>query len=341
MVRIAGTEEYAKEKDHIGVLFTLTCPSRMHSALSKSGRRNPKYDNTTPIEAQSYLNNLWAKVRAKYKRDDIQIYGVRVVEPHHDETPHWHLLLFMPPQDYEAACTVLQKYALLDTPNEPGAVKRRLSTVKIDWNKGTATGYVAKYISKNIDGFGVGQDTYGSDARSSAERIAAWASTWGIRQFQFIGGPSVSIWRELRRISPDTLPDNLVGQCCKTADTGDWHNFMNLVGGHAVPKNDTSITLLKVWSDALGKYGEPLGYTIKGLEYDGVTYISRIHTWKIEFSPLHMGEQDVLCEAGSAPSGHRPVGGASASARLAGVPMSREKNSIWAYGNHAPLEFCQ
>ena len=34
-------------------------------------------------------------MRTAFKDNDLQVYGLRVVEPHHDGTPHWHMMLFL------------------------------------------------------------------------------------------------------------------------------------------------------------------------------------------------------------------------------------------------------
>ena len=283
MVRMSGFEQVARRLGHVGVFYTLTCPSRMHARHSGDGSENEAFDGTTPREAQQYLCAQWAKARAALHRQGIAVYGFRVAEPHHDGTPHWHMLLFMAPEHVEPVREVLSRYALEFDGDEPGADKYRFKAVDIDYGRGTATGYVAKYVSKNIDAFGVDdvdEDLTGKrDPKECARRVDAWAACWGIRQFQQIGGPPVTVWRELRRI--DGAPDEVIEAARLHADAGNWCGYVEAQGGPGVPRDMRPVQLAKAWSDKAGRYGEPIGEVVMGVEHGSVVVVSRVHSWTV------------------------------------------------------------
>lgn len=208
MTRIAGFEMLAKEQKKIGMFYTITCPSRFHSHYTNGGY-NPKYDGASPRDAQEYLNWRWSLFRAAADRGGWDYYGFRVSEPHHDGTPHWHLILFVDREHEQALTKKLCHYACeIDRHEISGRTSVRFKAIRIKdginhktGKSYSAAGYVAKYISKNIDGHGVDDDGYGRDAKDSAVSITAWASRNGIRQFQQVGGAPVTGWRELRRLA--------------------------------------------------------------------------------------------------------------------------------------------
>lgn len=113
----------------------------------------------------------------------------------------------------------------------------RFTAIVIDPKKGTASGYIAKYISKNIDGFKVldhEDDETGDNI--TVNPVLAWASTWGIRQFQFQGSPSVTVYRELRRVR-EPVQEETLERVRVAADTAQWKEFVKLMGGMCVGRN--------------------------------------------------------------------------------------------------------
>ena len=208
MTRLRGCEELADEAGHRGAFLTLTAPSRFHSSL-RTGGKNPAYDGSTPRDAQKWLCNKWANARARLHRIGVFAYGFRIAEPHHDGCPHWHVILWVPSGTLWRLVLTIKRAWLKDGGDEPGARQHRCKAVLM--HGGQATGYVAKYIAKNIDdAHCVGDEGHIDDGGEAvgkagtfggtAQRVEAWASAWGIRQFQPLGQPPVTVWRDLRRV---------------------------------------------------------------------------------------------------------------------------------------------
>jgi Bacteriophage replication gene A protein (GPA) len=217
-VRIKGAEQYAQTLGMVGLFLTVTCPSRMHSS-------GDKFDGTTPRQAHAYLCKLWANAMRKTKHAGIQTMGVRVVEPHKDACPHWHVLAFVRPEHADTLTAIVRDYALSDSPDEAGAQEHRFTVEQIDRAKGSAVSYVMKYVSKSIDGAEVDKDNETDLSGPEAARaIVTWARVHNIRQFQFFGLPSVTPVRELYRVEANALPDSVAvreaHQCIKDNEQG-------------------------------------------------------------------------------------------------------------------------
>lgn len=282
MTRIAGFEVVARELGHAGEFITVTCPSRMHKfTTSKRGRAVPnrKYDETKPRQAQDYLCHQWSLLRSWLDRRGVQLYGFRIAEPHHAGTPHWHLLVFCEPGKQAIVRQGFRLYFLHnDSPQENGAQEHRVRFVSIDWSKGTAAGYIAKYVSKNIDGYRVEKDLHGNDCMTASRRVDAWAANWHIRQFQQVGGPPIGVWRELRRVDavPADAPEfmhrahNAVNRTVNLEAGGvksaSFAAYIRAQGGVHVRRTDMPIRLTRVPQAGVTRYGEAKPPRVDGVE---------------------------------------------------------------------------
>ncbi|MDV0602872.1 replication endonuclease [Raoultella ornithinolytica] len=263
MVRMRGFEDIANDEGLAGEFYTITAPSRFHSVHSKGGFVS-QWSGCSPQDTQRYLCGVWAKARAAISRAGIHIFGFRVVEPHHDGTPHWHMLLFMRPQDVDAVRDIICYHARIEDSEElqsHNALKARFHVEPIDPAKGSATGYIAKYISKNIDGFALDDEKdseTGESLKDMAKAVCAWASRWRIRQFQQIGGAPVTVWRELRRLPGDEqiLPTEDMDNVRFAADVGDWRAYTECQGGAFVQRKDLTVRLAYEITEQGNEYAE-------------------------------------------------------------------------------------
>lgn len=305
MVRLRGVDELAEEQEKVGLFLTITCPSKYHA---NSAKWNWKI---TPKVAQEYLAGQWAKIRAKLKRDGIEYYGCRVTEPHKDGCPHWHMLVFVDKDHQKALTDTVEHYAFEVDGDEYGADKNRFDCEVVDRSKGSAVGYIAKYISKNINGGKMfernpdGSPKIGDDGQlieltdggsdmpvdisdvddsgdetpekemavsEGADRATAWANTWSLRQFQFFGTAPVTIWRELRRIKSPVETDENIESAREFADSSNWSQFTKAI-------SEKPIELIKEREEQANDYGESID-RIVGLR--GVTdLLTRAKGWVV------------------------------------------------------------
>jgi len=307
MTRIRGIEEEAIRKGLVCEFYTFTCPSKYHP--TSGGRSNKKYNGASPKEAQEYLNKQWQKMRAAFGRSGLNPVGFRVAEPHKDACPHWHLMLFVKPCEVKELRSICSRYALEIDGGEKGAKEHRFKAVAIDPNKGSAAGYIAKYIAKNINMTGI--DDFDRDGKSAAdglERSVAWAAVWGIRQFQEIGNQVITIWRELRRIREGhELPD-VVALLWRAADAGEYGHFIReavkrdislireteqqkpLYGQKIAPDDAGVFSLITAQISELvtgfvNRYGEDVAAPVKGVLVDTAEVVTRFLSWSFSYKP--------------------------------------------------------
>lgn len=291
MTRLRGIEEWAEEAGHQALFLTLTAPSSFHAQHSQGGQ-NKKWSGASPRQTHAYLNTVWKQYRALLAKRKIPFYGMRVAEPHHDGTPHWHLLVYVKKEYIDEVSELFRKKALEVDGDERGAAKHRCKIELCDREKGSATAYIAKYIAKNIDGFSEFGDTSdevdGLSLKDNARRARAWASLWGIHQFQFYGASSIGVWRELRRLTAGQCDDDQLEMLRIGADVGDYAFYLDKQGGGGAPRS-VQVAKLHYEDREENKYGE-VGKKIVGIanafKQAGEWVKTRLKNWVIKKGSL-------------------------------------------------------
>ncbi|MGF7442911.1 replication endonuclease [Klebsiella michiganensis] len=272
MACVKGLELIAEMRGDCAVFYTITCPSRFHATLN-NGRPNPKWTSETVRQSSDYLVDTFAAFRKAMHKAGLRWYGVRVAEPHHDGTVHWHLLCFMRKKDRRTLTALLRKFAIREDRDELGNnTGPRFKSELINPRKGTPTSYIAKYISKNIDGRGLAKEISketGKSLRDSAEHVRAWASLHRVQQFRFFGIPGRQAYRELRllagqaaraqcdkKVGAPVLENARLDAVLAAADAGCFATYIMKQGGVMVPRKHHLIRTAYEFNDEPGTYGD-------------------------------------------------------------------------------------
>ncbi|WP_409500211.1 replication endonuclease [Mannheimia glucosida] len=315
MTQLRGIEEWAEENNYQALFLTLTAPSSFHAQHSKHGR-NKNWKGASPKQTHNYLNKVWQEFRALLAKRKIDQKGMRVAEPHQDATPHWHLLSYVPQEQVEEFIELFKQKALELDGDEKGAAEHRCKVELCDKTKGSATAYIAKYIAKNIDGFdedGLTSDEAPEmDFKANSRKVKAWASLWGIRQFQFYGVGSISVWRELRRCTIGNFEsDKFMEDLFIYADNAEYACFMDKQA-----KGNIRQAPVKLYYEDTeeNKYGV-INKKIKGIfnqfkqvVSDGVQFVAtRMKSYRIERKSKAVNRATSEQEQAQTNTGHSPA----------------------------------
>ncbi|EFN7493300.1 replication endonuclease, partial [Escherichia coli] len=338
MATMKGLELLAEARGDKAVFLTVTCPSKYH-ATTENGHPNPKWNGATMRDSSDYLvNTFFAAVRKKLNRDGLRWYGIRTVEPHHDGTVHWHMMVFAHPEEIDTIVSHTRDIAIQEDRHELGDdITPRFKAEYVDGSKGTPTSYIATYIGKNLDSRAVdGIDPKtgkprvdhetGKSMAESVERAIGWARLHRVRQFQFFGIPSRQVWRELRRLAsqmarnpegPQRLKDDAMDAVLAAADAGCFATYIEKQGGVLVPRKDYLIRTAYDLADELNDYGE------QSVQIYGI------------WSPL-IGESSRVCTHPDNWKLVRRKPEAEDSARENGFDLQGGPAAPWTRGNNCP-----
>lgn len=312
MTTMKGLENLAEMRSDCAVFYTITCPSQYHATLA-NGKPNPKWTTKTVRESSDYLVDLFSGIRKKMHRMGLRWYGMRVAEAHHDGTVHWHLMCFMRKKHRTSITKIMRDFAIRKDRAELGDdIKPRFTAELITKRKGSPTSYIAKYISKNVDGRQMktvidkatgkpllSKET-GKPLGDMVENAVAWASLHRVRQFQFFGIPSRQAYRELRllagqlqrKLKPkkgaQLLPDKKMDDVLAAADAGCFATYIHHQGGVLIPRKYHTVRTAYAVADVANDYGEH-GTQIYGVWSPRLGAESRVCThsdnWKMVAKP--------------------------------------------------------
>jgi hypothetical protein len=201
-----GLQELAADLKYKALFLTITAPAQYHSNPTK-GYCN--WNKAHAHEAHDFIKKRWAAFGKTLANKTHQIYfsegdifGFRVVEPHRDGTPHWHVLLYLQPEKIETIKKLATKYF---AHSEYALKIDEIRSKDEDVNAASPTSYMCKYLIKYV-----GAKQFIGDVKSNGElieddihafdKIDAWRSATRIRGFQKLGILSgTTKWRQLRK----------------------------------------------------------------------------------------------------------------------------------------------
>lgn len=266
MARCSGLKALAEERgDTYPILVTITAPSRFHPTTTwhpHSGRglrrRNPAWDGSTPRDTHAWMQDNWEEFCDLKRYGDVAPYWVMGVQPQIDETPHYHVVMYVRDEE-EAGWVERSLRTCFEAENA-----HSIDVQAIAGGTDGAVRYSARtiaYISREVAEKHPGSDDP-DHAGDEAERASEWARVWGIRRFRTSHSRS-TLWKLLRRSDISVDPNGQAHTAQQSARAGDFASFL-----HA------SANLKLSYEHTITRYGDKtrkvIGFcdTINGVLYE-------------------------------------------------------------------------
>jgi hypothetical protein len=220
LVTAKGIEKRAKSKGLVASLVTFTLPSEYHPNPIDEDSSN--WHGFSPKEGYDKLNCITNKLNKMLHRANIydghSYYSIRAVEPHHDATPHFHILIFYKPECKDTIKNAIRYQFCDESFNDES---KAYSWIDIDENKSSPIHYLCKHFTY----------TDASDKNTENIRVSANKYLWNIKNYEFTGLPrgAKSLWKELRKNKSDVNLNAIEKELRQLAINNNFNGFIALL----------------------------------------------------------------------------------------------------------------
>ncbi|MES9910747.1 MAG: replication endonuclease [Candidatus Thiodiazotropha sp.] len=283
--KIDGIDVLAKERGMVSFFITLTLEEEWHPN-PKYKKKGHSWNGKSPKQAQDELAFRWKKIRESLKNSGLlakEYPNFRVVEPHKDGCPHWHVLVWIKKENLEKLKRPVKKWFPIERKfkNNKGewetfyqADIREIKKKKGDKNSAKPSSYVQKYLWKNIgneDNLEIDKNNKIELENNTVERVDAWRGVWRLRAYQIGGIPrnARGVWSKLRKLKKS--PNDDFRKLWKIAKKGCFASFL---------KEMELMNINAVKNEKENKYGEVVNNYI-GIQTKDSEIITKTGEWKL------------------------------------------------------------
>jgi len=213
-----GVEKRAKSKGLVSSLLTLTLPKKYHA--NPLNGNSEEWQGYSPSDSYKKLHDIANKFNKVLHKDGIynnsNFYSIKAIEPHIDETPHLHILLFFLSAD---KIKIQKSIAFQFGDIIFKESSKAYNWVDIDESKSSPINYLSKHFIHSD-----------KNKLTNNIRIASTKALWKMKSFSFTGLPkgAKTLWKEYRKlgfrsnVSKNELEEHLIDFSC----SGDFEGFL-------------------------------------------------------------------------------------------------------------------